>query len=95
MDALNLRVLINLSGGDADAVKQKMDFIRSSKYPDRFRVFANVNWNNADAPGWGQRAVADLEQAVKNGALGLKITKGSASTRERRTDPGCTSMIPC
>jgi len=85
MDALNLRVLINLTGGDADAVKQKMDFIRSSKYPDRFRVFANVNWNNADAPGWGEKAVADLEQAVKNGALGLKITKG-LGLDARKTD---------
>jgi predicted TIM-barrel fold metal-dependent hydrolase len=76
MDALNLRVLINLSGGNAAAVQQKMEFIRASKYPDRFRVFANVNWNNADAPGWGEKAVADLEQAVKNGAIGLKIAKG-------------------
>ena len=85
MDALNLRVLINLSGGNAEAVKQKMDFIRSSKYPDRFRVFANVNWNNADAPGWGEKAVADLEQAVKNGALGLKIAKG-LGLDARKTD---------
>ena len=53
-----------------------MDFIRASKYPDRFRVFANVQWNGAGAPGWAEKAVADLEQAVKNGAIGLKIAKG-------------------
>jgi predicted TIM-barrel fold metal-dependent hydrolase len=76
MDELNLRVLVNLSGGGADAVKQKMDFLRSTKYADRFRVFANVNWNSPDAPGWADKAVADLEQAVKNGAIGLKIGKG-------------------
>jgi len=75
MDALHLQVLVNLSGGNAAAVKQKVDFIRGSKYPDRFRVFANVDWSNADAPGWAARAVADLEQAVKNGAVGLKIFK--------------------
>jgi len=94
MDALNLRVLINLTGGDAAGVKQKMDFIRASKYPNRFRVFANVNWNNADAPGWADRAVKDLEQAVANGAIGLKIfkqlgmdTRRSDGSRQKIDDP--------
>ncbi len=55
MDALNLRVLTNLSGGsDPGAVKQKVDYIRASKYPDRFRVFASVDWNGAGAPGWAR-----------------------------------------
>ncbi len=76
MDALNLRVLTNLSGGsDPEQVKQKVDFIRASKYADRFRVFANVNWNGAGGAGWGEKAVADLEASVKNGAIGLKIAK--------------------
>ena len=76
MDALNLRVLVNLSGGvSPDAIKQKVDFIRGSKYPDRFRVFANVDWNGAGGPGWAEKAVANLEQSVRNGAIGLKIAK--------------------
>lgn len=76
MDALNLRVLVNLSGGsDPNVVKQKVDAIAESPYKDRFRVFANVNWNGAGGPGWKEKAVADLEQAVKNGAIGLKIFK--------------------
>ena len=76
MDAMGLQVLVNLSGGsDPAAVKQKVDFIRSSKYPNRFAVFANVDWDGAGAPGWAEKAVANLEQAVKNGAIGLKIAK--------------------
>jgi len=76
MDALGLRVLVNLSGGvSPDAIKQKVDFIRGSKYPDRFRVFANVDWNGAGGPGWAEKAVANLEQSVRNGAIGLKIAK--------------------
>ena len=76
MDELNLRVLVNLSGGSSPAqVKQKVDFIRSSKYPDRFRVFANVAWNGAGGPGWAEKAVADLEQSIRDGAIGLKIAK--------------------
>jgi uncharacterized protein len=81
MDAMNLRVLVNLSGGaDPAAVKQKTDFIRGSRYPDRFAVFANVNFDGAGAPGWAERAVADLEAAAAHGAVGLKIFKGLGLT---------------
>jgi predicted TIM-barrel fold metal-dependent hydrolase len=84
MDAMNLRVLVNLSGGsDPAAVKQKIDFIRSSKYPDRFAVFANVEWDGAGGPGWADKAVRDLEQAVKNGAIGLKIAKNLGLTAKK------------
>ena len=76
MDELGLRVLVNLSGGsNPDAVKQKVDFIRASPHPDRFRVFANVAWNGAGGPGWTEKAVADLDASIKNGAIGLKIFK--------------------
>jgi predicted TIM-barrel fold metal-dependent hydrolase len=85
MDALNLRVLVNLSGGDSNAVKQKVDFIRASRHPDRFRVFANVSFDGAGGAGWAEKAVADLEQSVKNGAIGLKIYKG-LGLRTRKAD---------
>jgi predicted TIM-barrel fold metal-dependent hydrolase len=86
MDAMGVRVLNNLSGGsDPAAIKQKVDFIRASKYPDRFTVFANVNWDNAGAPGWADKAVADLEASVKNGAIGLKIFK-NLGLRARKFD---------
>jgi predicted TIM-barrel fold metal-dependent hydrolase len=75
MDAMNLRVLVNLSGGDAAAVKASVDFIRGTAHADRFRVFANVTWRGAGGPGWAEAAVADLEQAVANGAVGLKVFK--------------------
>ena len=84
MDAMGVRVLTNLSGGsDPVAVKQKVDFIRASKYPDRFRVFANVVWDGAGGPGWAEKAVADLEQAVKHGAIGLKIAKNLGLTAKK------------
>jgi predicted TIM-barrel fold metal-dependent hydrolase len=86
LDAMNVRVLVNLSGGASpEAIKQKTDFIKASKYPNRFRVFANVNWDGADAPGWADKAVADLEASVKNGAIGLKIYKNLGLT-SKRTD---------
>ncbi len=75
MDALNLRVLVNLSGGSGDRIRQNLQVIKSGPYADRFRVFANVNWEGAGGPGWKEKAAADLEQAIKDGAIGLKVAK--------------------
>jgi len=84
MDAMNLRVLVNLSGGsDPAEVKKKVDFIRGSAHPDRFRVFANVDWEGAGGPGWAEKAVADLEQSIANGAIGLKVFKSLGITSKR------------
>jgi uncharacterized protein len=76
MDGLNLRVLVNLSGGSGDRLKQGVETVRSGAYPDRFRLFANVSWDGAGGPGWKERETAALEQAVKDGAIGLKVFKG-------------------
>jgi predicted TIM-barrel fold metal-dependent hydrolase len=75
MDALNLRVLVNLSGGSGDDLRQALATIRNSPHKDRFRLFANVNWTAAGSPGWKEREVAALEQAIKDGAIGLKVFK--------------------
>src|SRR4051812_15128206 len=76
VDALNLRVLVDLSGGtDPAEIKRKVDAINASPYKDRFRVFANVNWEGAGGPGWQEKALNDLRQSGKNGAIGLKVFK--------------------
>jgi uncharacterized protein len=75
MDELNLRVLVNLSGGTGARFKQSMDFVRSSPHRDRFRLFANVNWQGAGTPEWRDREVAALRQTIKDGAIGLKVYK--------------------
>jgi len=94
MDAMNLRVLVNLSGGGAAAIAEKMRVIRDSGHADRFAVFANVDWRGAGRAGWAESAVADLEQAVANGAIGLKVFKDlglsvrkADGTRLRVDDP--------
>ena len=95
MDALNIRVLNNLSGGSGDALKQRVDYIKSTPYANRFTVFANgLNEFRDVAPGYGQKAAAQLEADVKNGAIGLKIfketgmdTKKADGTRLKINDP--------
>ena len=75
MDALNLRVLVNLTAGSGERLRERVNVIRTSAHKDRFRVFANVNWDGAGGPGWKEKEVAALEQTVKDGAIGLKIWK--------------------
>ncbi len=74
MDAMNMGVMVNLSGGSGDNIKLAIKNIKEN-YPNRFVVFANVNFDGIDTPGWTENAVARLEEDVKNGAKGLKIYK--------------------
>jgi predicted TIM-barrel fold metal-dependent hydrolase len=74
MDTINLRVMVNLSGGTGEQLRQTVATIKG-RYPDRFVVFANLSYDDLDTPGYGKRASARLEQDVRNGAQGLKIFK--------------------
>jgi predicted TIM-barrel fold metal-dependent hydrolase len=74
MDELNLRVLINLSGGSGARLKQMVDSLKG-RHPKRFGVFANVEFAGIGSPDWGRRAAQQLEADVRNGAQGLKFFK--------------------
>ena len=95
MDELNLRVLVNLSGGSGAAVQRKgSTFIRSSPHKDRFRVFANVNWNGAGTAEWRDREVeraASGDQGRRHRPEGRSRTSGC--THARRTARGSKSTI--
>jgi uncharacterized protein len=75
MDALNMRITVNLSGRQGDVLANGVR-LYNTRHPGRFVVFANVDFRGIDAPGWGERAAAQLERDVKQGgAKGLKIFK--------------------
>jgi predicted TIM-barrel fold metal-dependent hydrolase len=74
MDTINLRVIVNLSGGTGDQLRQTLATMKG-RHPDRFVVFANLSYNDLNTPGYGKRAAARLEQDVETGAQGLKIFK--------------------
>ncbi len=74
MDKLNMRVMVNLSGGSGDQISGAVKNAKDNK-PGRFIVFANVDFKGVGEPGWGEKAAKQLEDDVKNGANGLKIYK--------------------
>lgn len=75
MDALNLRVLVNLSGGSGRGLEEGLAAIRQSQHADRMVFFANLDFNQGVGPGYGQRAAAQLERDIEAGAVGLKLFK--------------------
>jgi uncharacterized protein len=74
MDKLNMKVMVNLSGGNGEQLKRMIDNAKTNK-PGRFIVFANIDFKGVGEAGWGERAAKQLEDDVKNGANGLKIYK--------------------
>ena len=74
MDTINLRVLVNLSGGSGEELRKTVAAMKG-RYPDRFVVFANPSYEDINAPGYGNRAAERLAADVRNGAQGLKIFK--------------------
>ena len=74
MDTLNLAIMINLSGRSGEQLQKSVKNI-ADHYPNRFVVFANVDFEGVGSPNWTENAVAQLERDIKNGARGLKIYK--------------------
>lgn len=79
MDALNMAVMVNLSGRSG---KDLAEGVKNTKgrYPTRFIVFANINFDGIDEPGYSEKAVAQLVEDYKNGAQGVKLFKSFGLT---------------
>ena len=84
MDTLNLAIMINLSGRSGEQLQKSVKNI-ADHYPNRFVVFANVDFEGVGSPNWTENAVNQLEKDVQNGARGLKIYK-SLGMRYKDTD---------
>lgn len=83
MDALNLQVLVNLSGGTGEGLVRGLRAIADGPAGGRMIAFATLDFSDIDQPGYGARAAARLEADVKAGAQGLKIFKNLGLTLRR------------
>ena len=80
MDALNLRVLVLASNLTGERLRTTLATINASQHKDRFRAMAGIDFNNV-GPGWGAKAVAQLEADIKAGAIGVgEISKSFGMT---------------
>jgi predicted TIM-barrel fold metal-dependent hydrolase/lysophospholipase L1-like esterase len=78
MDASNVRIAVNLSGGFGENLRQQIQ--KFAKFPGRVITFANINWKLIDEPDFSERAVKQLEEDVRAGARGLKVFKSLGLT---------------
>lgn len=74
MDALNMRAMVNLSGGSGERLASLVRL--TARHPGRFITFANVDFSGVGTPGWTEQTVAQFAVDVRTGgAGGLKIFK--------------------
>ncbi len=74
MDTLNMGIMVNLSGRSGENLQRSVANIKNN-YPNRFVVFANIDFDGVGGDGWIEKTVTQLEEDCNNGARGLKIYK--------------------
>jgi len=74
MDAANVRKIVILTGMWGDKLQSVVDTM-VKPYPDRFLVFAQMDWTRIDDPNFSTEMVRQLDDAVRRGARGLKVLK--------------------
>lgn len=74
MDHCNIQKIVILTGMWGERLQKVVDEM-VKPYPDRFMVFAQLDWTNLDDPDFGQQMARQIDDAVKRGARGLKVTK--------------------
>ena len=74
MKAMNMGVMVNLSGGSGRSIVDAKASIKANQ-PKKFLLFANINFSRISDPDWGERTATQLERDHQYGASGLKIFK--------------------
>ena len=90
MDSLNMAYLINLSGSGFGAFSGKQELMDlnltkslenvNENYPNRFGVFLNLDLAKIDKPDFEKNNINQIENAVNQGVIGLKIYKNLGLT---------------
>jgi predicted TIM-barrel fold metal-dependent hydrolase len=74
MDQANVKKVVILTGMWGEKLQSVLDKM-VKPYPDRFVVFAQMDWSKIDDSNFSAEMVAQLDDAVKRGARGLKVLK--------------------
>jgi predicted TIM-barrel fold metal-dependent hydrolase len=74
MDAANVQKIVILTGMWGDKLQVVIDKM-VKPYPDRFMVFTQIDYSKIDDPNFAAESVAQLDDAVRRGARGVKVLK--------------------
>jgi predicted TIM-barrel fold metal-dependent hydrolase len=74
MDRCNIQKICILTGMWGEKLQKVLDEM-VKPYPDRFAVFAQIDWSRAGEPGFVPAMVKQIDDSVRRGARGLKVLK--------------------
>jgi len=74
MDIANVQKIVILTGMWGDKLQRVLDKM-VKPYPERFIVFAQYDWSKIDDANFSSEMVAQLDDAARRGARGLKVLK--------------------
>jgi predicted TIM-barrel fold metal-dependent hydrolase len=74
MDAVNLKLMINLTGGRGKGLAESIQTYDRA-HPGRFVSFTEPSWPRASEPGYAKFQADEIAAAHKAGARGLKVLK--------------------
>ncbi|MEE9371549.1 MAG: amidohydrolase family protein [Saprospiraceae bacterium] len=75
MDAMNMKVVVNLSGRGGERLKAQTDNIKKYGHEDRVVTFTNIEIRSIDEADWAKETLKQMAFDKNHGAKGLKIYK--------------------
>ena len=86
LDSLNVRMMISADNMSGERLKSTAASVRGSEQmKDRVRILAGIDFQGV-GPGWAEKAIAQLESDVANGAVGVGEISKSFGLSVRKPD---------
>ena len=85
LDSLNIRLMVAADNYSGERLQRALTAVRASPMKDRVRVLAGVDFQNV-GPGWGEKAVKQLNADIAAGAVGIGELSKSLGLRHRKAD---------
>ncbi len=87
MDQLNVRMMVNLTGGTGDVLKRNIRELQI-KHAGRFVVCTEPSYEKYADPGYPDAQARELENAKAAGAVGLKVIKSLGTVLREKITTG-------
>jgi predicted TIM-barrel fold metal-dependent hydrolase len=85
LDKLNVRLMVSADNMSGDRLQRALEVVRHSPQKDRVRILAGIDFRDV-GPGWAEKAVRQLEDDVKAGAVGVGEISKALGLRIRKRD---------
>jgi predicted TIM-barrel fold metal-dependent hydrolase len=99
LDGVGVQIAVSADNMSGERLERALDVVRTSPYKDRVRILTGINFQGV-GPGWAEKAVAQLDEDIKAGAIGVGeigkafglTTRRADGTRLRIDDPDLDSV---